>query len=49
VTDITLCHNGLREDGLRKEAAMVYQDFFFLMLMVIFLYFAKREAGHWKH
>jgi len=32
-----------------KEAAMVYQDFFFLMLMVIFLYFAKREAGHWKH
>jgi hypothetical protein len=32
-----------------KEAAMVYQDFLFLTLMVIFLYFAKREAGHWKH
>ena len=36
-------------DERKKEGAMVHQDFLFLMLMVIALYFASWEAGHWKH
>jgi len=28
---------------------MVGQDFLFLALLIIALYFAKWEAGHWKH
>jgi hypothetical protein len=27
---------------------MVHQDFLFLMLMVIALYFASWEGGHWE-
>jgi hypothetical protein len=32
-----------------KEAAVVRQDFLFLILLLIALYLAKWEAGHWKH
>jgi len=28
---------------------MVHQDFLFFVLLVVVLYFAHREAGHWKH
>jgi hypothetical protein len=28
---------------------MIHQDFLFLTLMVIALYFASWDAGHWKH
>jgi hypothetical protein len=28
---------------------MVRQDFLFITLLVIALYFVRRETGHWKH
>jgi len=31
---------------LQKEEAMIHQDFLFLTLMVIALYFASWDAGH---
>jgi hypothetical protein len=32
-----------------KEGAMVYEDYLLLVLLIIALFWAKWEAGHWKH
>ena len=32
-----------------KEAFMVHTDFLFLALLVMVLYLAQWESGHWKH
>jgi hypothetical protein len=36
------------QEGERR-AIMIRQDFIFLALVVMGLYFIQWEAGHWKH
>jgi len=33
----------------KRGAAMVYEDYLLLVLLIIALFLAKWEAGHWKH
>lgn len=33
----------------RKEAFMIHQDFLFLALLALVLFFAHRQAEHWRH
>ena len=33
----------------KEEAIMVREDFLFVVLLVIALWFARSESRHWKH